>query len=307
MTQEGVERAELGKKRWTREMPPNETLKALAEIQALEASRHPEVIRFRQKVLGGRLLKPEEVDEWLRAKREEEGRGVVVKLQFPTNPVKDPMDPQWRQALQERLDKAEYLGVEIPGLDYVRLTAVEEERIGHIHAIRLHEVLGWLKRIAEELGKKYGWPEADAVTFVLTGAMPVPPLARITWTWSPERGFYGQAITLQVLPWVSPSEVAALYREIRKETPFGKYVRVHKPKALTEKGRRLAVFLAATPGLSWRERMEQWNATYPQWSYKYIATFRRDALTAYRKVTGSTRVPLFIPAMAPEQTNHATP
>lgn len=307
MTQGDVDRAGLGEKKWTRELPPNETLSALAEIQALEASRDPEVVRFRQKVLGGRTLEREEMEKWLKATAEAEGRGVVVKLQLPMNPGRDLMNPQWRQALKEELDKAEYLGEEILGLDYVRPIAVEEERIGHIHAIKQHGVLGWLKHIAEELGRKYGWPEADAVTFVLIGAIPVPPLARITWTWSPERGFYGQKITLQVLPWVSPSEVAAFYREVRKETPFGKYARVRKPKALTEKGRRLAVFLATTPSLSWRERMSQWNATYPQWSYKYIATFRRDALTAYRKVTGSTRVPLSTLSTAPEEeANRAT-
>ena len=80
---------------------------------------------------------------------------------------------------------------------------------------------------------------------------------------------------------VTPRELGDQYR---------KFLRQHsiRSKALSEKHVRLAWFMAESHDQEkWRVRMETWNRTYPAWSYKHESNFRRDCVTAEKRVTGN--------------------
>src|SRR5690606_8144389 len=71
-------RAEARKKaEETRTVPPDERLRYLADILAVEAARLPEVVRFRETYLGGRLLPFEEVEDWIKRTQAADGPGSV--------------------------------------------------------------------------------------------------------------------------------------------------------------------------------------------------------------------------------------
>jgi hypothetical protein len=39
-------------------------------------------------------------------------------------------------------------------------------------------------------------------------------------------------------------------------------------------------------GWKWKDLMTFWNKRFPKWEYRELRNFNRDALLAYRRVTG---------------------
>lgn len=224
--------------------------KALSRICAAEASRLPEVQEFRERFLGGRPLQPEEVPNWLRS-RFEEGKG----------------DPGPFAALT-------YLP---PGARAVEAVPVRGEALRE------------LKRLAGLLVRHYPWEEHQAVDFLLTGGIPEIPACRVQTRHSsigPSR------ITIEFDVNTPLEEVWELVKWARRQGAEGEFRRRRRVRPLSEHHCELAVFLAETPGLSWQERMERWNEgcdkDHPDWRYVDRRAFRRDAVEAYRRITGRT-------------------
>lgn len=68
------------RKRYRFDQGPDTRLLFLSEILALEASRNPDVLSFREEVLGGELLEVDQVREWLENQKEEHGPRLIIRF-----------------------------------------------------------------------------------------------------------------------------------------------------------------------------------------------------------------------------------
>lgn len=139
-----------------------------------------------------------------------------------------------------------------------------------------------LKRIAYDLWDRYGWLEADAVTFVLTGQ----PGRTFRASWIVHYYLAGdsprQYMVLTLDPALSPGDVEALYRHIRT------HERVTRWRPLSSRVRTLVEHAySARNGeqpTDWRTLWLHWNAAYPQWAYDNEAAMRRACSRAVKKL-----------------------
>lgn len=280
-------------------MSPHSRLLVLTEIAAAEAAQNASVLRFRENVLRGQLLDPEDVNAWIRDRAAEDGTAQLITLELP--PGTKAMPEDWRQIVGENLSRTALVSIETPTLEFPiteadvpnNLNAPVAGALYSSVSIRWDGVLGQLKRVAEELSRDFHWKERDAVGFILTGQAPNSPTANITLHCAPP---YDQPtrIVVELSPQTKVEEVKKLFQILRRQTPFGPSERFRRFRPLTKKRRELAVFLARTPSLSWGERMVLWNKEHEKWEYREInrkgepdpRNFRRDALAAYRRATG---------------------
>ncbi|MEE8542511.1 MAG: hypothetical protein V3S94_01485 [Gammaproteobacteria bacterium] len=124
----------------------------------------------------------------------------------------------------------------------------------------------------------YGWDEAQATVFVLTGITPLTHAIRASVaTCSPllVRSRIKMSIDLST----TPREVADYYRRVRHET-FGRIRR------LGEKHARLAAFVVRLPKqMNHTEQMKAWNDQClawrnPKWKFSHTSRFRVEAQRA---------------------------
>ena len=261
-----------------REIPPDRRLEVLSYIIAAEASRLPEVRNFREKVLRGRLLAPEDVPSWIEQHKAE--ATIYVRIPLPSKPQNF---PDWFSSLaaipeEERATwpveyQSDTLAYPVPGEEFVRRVPVDK-----------NSPLGHLKQVVTKLvTRSPWWQEAQAVAFVLTGVVPPLPRARITITYS---SHMPPRITLEVDPRLSSREVADIYAKARSEVFQG------RDKPMGEKHLTLAAFLAENAtGETWQELMGKWNREYPKWKYTDYRWFCRDARAAFKRVTGRDWTP----------------
>jgi len=264
-----------------REVPPDGRLTALSEILAIEAAQDPRVIAYRRDVLGGRLLGREEAVEWIRTENAQQPGGltrVTVGLPLDTRSLRD---FNWLDALcalpaEERARLPVRFGTHT--LAYVD---PDDTRAHHL-PVHWNGPLGKLQALAAALARQYNWEDAWATVFILTGAAPFIPKARMTLTYSSGRP---PRVSLDLDPRLSSGEVADLYAEVRREVFHG------SDKPMTEKHLRLAVFHAERTGLPWRRMMEEWNRHHHQWRYENLHRFTLDAKAAWCRVTGRKWTP----------------
>lgn len=270
----------LQRQRREREVRPDRRLAVLSEILAIEAGRLPAVQKFRDEVLRGKLLQPDEVPGWIEARTAEEGPPtlfVSLRVAAPADTV--PTGPDFHSYVEFARR------VIADGGKPVQVSTSRE-------TIAFMTPDGWVKRVfiayggtlwrlkdaAQKVTRNVPWSEPRAVHFILTGETPMLPRARITITMP---GLQPPRVTLSVDPRVSPQEVANLYRQARREVYGG------TDRAISEKHLQLALFLAGKRGesLTWQAMMEDWNQLHPEWAYNNYRLFARDAAEAWRRVT----------------------
>lgn len=294
-------------------IPPDERLLAVSEALAAHAAEDPDVKTFREKVLGGRLLKPEEVAEWVERYAWEEGRPteyVVVPSEDGLDPPVVSEAPWW---LSPAVGKLTYYAAREVGILYYQdfppaITDAQAVAMGYagprlgVHRERAawgHHggVLYHLSFLSKYLARRYSWLESEASNFVLTSRAPLIPKARIDWSvnyydFDPE---LPPRIILDLDPTISSREVALIFRQAREDlylarhpvTGQGKSPRAARP--ISPKVRALAG-LAGRPG-TWRERLTAWNQEHPDWHYTKDDPrhFVRDANNAFRRVFGERK------------------
>jgi hypothetical protein len=122
------------------------------------------------------------------------------------------------------------------------------EFVHHIRAdgpiwVAQRSVLGELAQLTNTLEEAYPWPSrAEIASFVLTGAPPSVPPARIRYSQksppyasgSPFGGFDYATIDLKVTPSIPPEVVEAIYRKARREISGE-----HKYRRIEEKGLKM--------------------------------------------------------------------
>jgi len=262
-----------------REIPPDKRFQALSRIISILANHNDEILEFRQEVLNGKLLKPEEVPEWIKSTAEKEGHTLTVTLNVPAGD--NPGESLVEQAKQVASGFEQ--GKFVPGVGYsnVYLSYVNpRSEWREVVPINKSGILGRLKHLAEQY--KAFWPEPQAVNFILTGiAYPISH-ARVR-----TRISCLSKVTLEVSPHLPGSKIKKLYLEERKKLLKLTGKKEEKSRRLTEKHLTLAVFVVEEMG-SWAMKLRKWNRKYPQWAYPETArsTFARDCRKAYERLTG---------------------
>lgn len=234
--------------------------RALARIFAIDAAGGPVVSAYRTRYLPKGRIERDEVGSWVRSRR-------AIGLRTARRTTRP--EPGWRVASVELIAYLE------PDSPWAKHVLVPEQG-----------ALRDLKFLAGRLMSRYGWIEAEAVTFVLTGLPPWLPrirastVERMPWT-------SASIIELRVSPRASPGEVAATYRKVR-----AKLIGVDRRRKDMQSPERaeLAVFaFERADGRSWRSIMDEWNeqasTTYRR--YADVRSYARDARSAFRAITGT--------------------
>jgi len=264
--------------------PPNKRFQALTDIVATLANKDNEIISFRQEILGGKLLKPEEVPRWVRATGEKEGHTLKITLNIESKANLQKEIIKQAQAASAAIsaiisgDKPPGYPVTI-GLGGSKLSYIGPDSFQEVIPINENGILGRLKKLA----KKYEafWSEAQAVHFILTGkARPVSP-GKVGF----KLNSYGMhKVKLEVSPHLTGDNVRSLYIKGRQKL-FQVLKTDRNSRRISEKHIQLAVFAVKENG-SWVYKMKKWNVKNPQWKYNNSSNFARDCKTAYRRVTG---------------------
>jgi len=237
-------------------VPSDPALDALSEILAVEVEASPLVVGFRQRVLGGARVPPEEVNAvlWRLGHGKRPPRLIRMPLGScpPTRARVNPWD-----ALA---DAAHYADGDL---------AVD----GHEH--------DFLACLVDVLMDLYGWPRRDEVmTFVLSGKPPhLQPAYGIYQRRAP---FKNTSVHLVVNVQMEPHRLMAMYAEMRR-TGMPPGTRIRSPGAAAS---RLAVFIARhNDGRTWQDALVAWNAEGGR-QYTDVRSFSREARKAYQRVTG---------------------
>jgi hypothetical protein len=240
---------------------------SLSFVLGQEASRSKAVVDFRRTVLRRNLLSHSVLAQWVERQAKRDGP--------PTAWLTVALPPRTTIRLPLRIFKTadSRLSVNRRLLEYAVEGSMWVQRI----PIAAAGVLDRLRQIAEELAASYGWQPAQAATFVLTGAIPMIPQIK-GGTSTAARG----RIILDVDPTTTPRQVAAAYRRYRKQILKGARLRT-----LTQKHFRLAVFAARRSGVLSAADMRTWNRQNPASPYREEKLFRRDGLTALKRVNAS--------------------
>lgn len=259
----------------------------VSRLLAAEAAKDEKVRSFREEVLGGSLMKPQDVHGWIERQAEEDeppSRWLTVAL--PTG-YEVRLSPTFTSATTEPpltiSEKTPAILVEKRYLSYLRYglkygwEELADDPRGWMPTAE-GGVLDRLRQLSEGLARLYGWDEASAANFVLTGEIPV--VRSIEIRGSRASGYPTLArISLTVDPALSPREVADHYRRMRGRILKGRH------RELDDKHLHLATFAAERPaGETLREKMAAWNKEHAGWKYKTETNFGRDCTQAVRRL-----------------------
>lgn len=241
-------------------------------LLAIEAGRRDDVRLFRDDALGCEALPLDGVDAWIRAHREEPT--FWVRVPVAAQGLHVGADGDARIAPRLLISR-----VQASSWEEVRLHYVDEHRVAHTVAVTAGGVLDDLRVLGETLSRAYGWTPAQATVFVLTDAVPLLEEIRVRTDVRSQPA--ASRIRLEVEPTVPAARVAAAYRREQQR------LLVSRPRPLGEKSLELARFVAESdPALTWRERLEGWNAAHPDWAYRreHVQNFHRDSMAAQRRL-----------------------
>lgn len=270
-----------------------------SRIIAAEVNRLPEVMLFRAEVLGGKLLAPDDIPAWLKAREAEQGlptRIARVEYALP-NDFKIPRGG--KQAVVRALSQlaSVRLWVGSPAVETLTYepegSYCEDETVEV--SVRYRSPLWRLKRLAEYLtatqplfgvASLFGGELTSAIRFLLSGTPPAPFAMTVYYTerYLPRcRIDFDVRIPLEVIR----GSIAGIYKIGR----LGARCSRHRNRFLSEKHGELAVYLAEHFEMPWPRLMESWNEEYPKWAYANWRTFARDAKAAWCRVTGRKWTP----------------
>lgn len=268
-----------------REIPPDARLRALSWRLAQLAAERPNVQAFRERVLGGKLLNYGDIAEWV--KRTAEADGQVQPQLIVTVPpgytVTD-IQPSGSWTVPPLTISEAMPAVQAP----MRLLAYSTRGKGAV--MRTHVAVGGildeLRQLSQALAGEFGWQEALATTFVLTGLAPEMPKALISFEWH-----FGATAETRIHIAADAStpvrEVAEAYRQARAD--LARSTRSRRYRRMEEKHSQLAR-LYSENGRPWRERMSAWNKQHPQWKYTEVRNFSRDCTRAWRRLFGEQEI-----------------
>lgn len=279
--------------------------KAIEALVARDAASRPDVRAFRQQVLGGHQLEPEDVIPWLDRQALADGQSDLWIINARVAAAdRDKVPAAWQQTLEQmaqdsrRRPKPFTVTVEVGpapgrivrqvGWRMLRCKVAVDASSPFVYqgiyqtAVKAGGVCDRLRRLARRLAVSCSWTEASAANFVLTGGQPV--VAQIKWKMRlAKRLPVSSRIILTIDPSVKPSEVAECYTFYRQQFLTA------KARKLSYKHVELARFATSRPtNETWAARMEAWNQAqtdeHPTWRYSRATNFARDARQAEKRL-----------------------
>lgn len=303
--------------------------KVLAILQVADAGQNAAVQAFRREELDGILLKPAEVDAWISERNTWSPPERVSIFDHTGVWITDawvPRRERWRiqAAFEDEYDDITEDVSELTALDGDQLyfshdsvpmsleVIVDAQQITrHIEEYSIRYVasdpdtgdyfvtsdfvrtgmMERLRRLGEQLAARYGWDEADAVTFILTGDLPRVMAIDAEIRIDKDIPTHSR-IVLTIDPTLTPARVEVYYRQIRKQV-------VRRYRSLQPKALELIRFVASRPdGETALQRMDAWNKLWakwhPKWRYNLESNFSRDCKMARQRL-------LHPPIQNPEQ------
>jgi hypothetical protein len=283
-----------------------ERAEAFEEYLAHIATADPRVYRFRERMLGGRLLTPEQARSFVHSPATRFfTRGLFEQCGIPLVGHSVELEGYERKREGARVKRRAVVRVEPPGVSQVVQTSRSPQGLAFVNEngradyveVWNQSVLDRLRKLSGSLAAGYLWQEAQATWFVLTGTVPAVPPVRAWRQPKVHMRYSYDTITLEVATWVPPQVVQAAFREARRQL-WGKK---HKNRPIGEKNLKLLRFVLKRtdpigrlkeerePDPIWtteeimasmgyekrptgRELVGEWNRTewvreHPEWSY----------------------------------------
>jgi hypothetical protein len=281
------------------------------------ASEDGEVIRFRERILLGRLLSGEEALIFLSSPLAAAKAHADFKL-LRVNALEALLDTEYH--LEDKQDdsgpykklikghRSSYtlrpLGVvatrqifpgDVVTYDDLRGLRLREDRAvifphpreeGRLVLARPGSVIGNAAGIVEDRLKGYPLSLEMGVWFILTGEfIPQDPVRMSYLTHRRPTAFSRTTLTLELESWVPPEEVAKQYRHAQSEL-LGR-----TPRSL--KARTLAVFefVNQNSGRDWAELFKVWNKEHPRWRFKDPRHLNTTYTRAFEHIASPDRIP----------------
>jgi hypothetical protein len=289
---------------------------AFSEYLAFLADTDPNIRRFRNGVLGRRLLNSAEAKKLLNSPaarilpfskfldlgiplighESQFGESDVdwLRSEFMIQVILDSSEGQFtetRHILYGNLTRVVGDGDDPdywPNADLVKYCDTSGVEAGRL--VLPESVLDDLRTVAKSVvGKLQGWSEGAATWFVLTGISPIVFPLQVNNTVIRATDYTQGLVTLMVEPWVSGQSVLKAYRRAQKDIIGG------QQRELS--GRNIAVFRFVIAekrmkkNLSWQSLMESWNHMHQQWRYDDLRHFAQGYHRAEKKITSGTYHP----------------
>jgi len=244
----------------------------LSYLFSLMAARFEKVETFRSEVLGGKLLKVEEVEPWIREHAHEEK--YTVWLQVPVRP--DARNSVYTNRTLIVSEESPATDFDLKWLKYI-LPAQKSESVPTAAGGALDK----LRIVSEHVATQAVCSADYATTFILSGEpLPFFSCEQSVVICSTDLCSALNRIELKIDPTLSPRQVAQVYRQLREKV-FGRRYR-----AMSEKHIRLALFtFSRPPDETLKSAMGAWNKLYPnpKWRYRQESNFGRDRVAAKRR------------------------
>jgi len=248
-------------------------------LAAKEAAKDAEVQAFRTVILDGKLISMEEVKEWIQLQASKDGLHTWWLTNIPVS-----REYMVKEIMQGTTSPPPPFQLKIPSKQVIEDCEIRFLRYGEPSGEEwrvptyYQGILERLRQLSEHLAQEYGWTEAEATLFVLTGA--IPEISSIRDYAHYRRLPILSRLVLVVDPTMSPREVADYYRQIRQRAVGARY------RNLGEKHMELALFtISHQEEETWLDKMAEWNRTHPaKWKYEQVAYFRRDCLQAQKRL-----------------------
>ena len=251
-----------------------------SDLIAQQATAEESVIAFRRQHLEERLLKREEVGEWITRQAAEDGPASRY-LRFPIPSDHELTGRNGRYTVEPPLtisDIPPATQFEVELLSY----ASHEHEWAEFIPVRHGGTLDRLRMLSKSLARRYPWQEAKATTFVLTGKTPLLSSLRGGFRMRFSQPIASR-ITMDIDPTLTPEEVAEQYKKLRARLIGTRY------RSMTEKHLRLAEFYGGhkPEGTTWAALMDKWNHSQDKgWRYDRFETFARDCKQAWHRLMG---------------------
>ena len=244
---------------------------AVSRLVAVEARKTQMVAEFRRRVLNGKTLPPNQMEQWLEVLSKRQQAKPWVKVYASAEEIEQGV---------VLLGKATQVDYGYDTLEFVVPGSAEVRRI----LVSSKGIVGWLFWLSDQLAKRYLWRKCHATTFVLTDIP--PPIEEPDYEVDSSRAVPALTrVIMRLDPAMSPREVAGLYRQVQLRY-FGRRHRSLSPKHV-----ELAKFWSSLQeGAPWKEVMQQWNELHPRWAYKREQNFGRDCVQARRRLLGQNPV-----------------
>ena len=283
---------------------------ALGRYLARFAGNHPDIRRFRNQILGGKLLNTGEAKQFICSSlianhryhfvrgvddlgsllrplgiengEDKEGPYRIVARQGKKGPLRSELRPLMLSRTHGLVFPGDVLGPRdiatrrsffppAPAPDLILFPYPDQP--DRYVVVKEGSVLDELTRISEKRLRGYPIDSDKGSWFVLTGEFIATDPAHISYTKATHFDFSRSTITIEVEGWTSPEEVAGHYRDAQREV-VGK-----APRSLEAKSLAVFEFVNRNEGKTWEALLQDWNKAHPAQRFKQ----RGHLHTAYER------------------------